>query len=81
MREPAPWRDRHPVGRFVEVTFKGEADRSFTDEFDAARAVVERGTTRLYLDGRDPSALYGVLARLAALELELLDVRAGESPP
>ena len=58
------------------ITVAGEMDRLLLDEFEDVQIVVEHSLTRIRLVSADPSMLHGVLHRIEALGLELLDVHA-----
>ena len=60
------------------ITVTGEMDQSLRDEFADVGVVVDHGVTRLRLVSTDPAALHGVLNRITALGLELLDVHQVE---
>ena len=60
------------------ITVTGEMDQSLRDEFADVGITVDHGVTRLRLVSADPSALHGLLNRIAALGLELLDVHQVE---
>jgi hypothetical protein len=61
----------------VVITVTGEMDSRLRDEFEDVEVSVDRGVTRLQVVCPDPSALHGVLHRVEAFGLELLDVRPG----
>jgi hypothetical protein len=65
-----------PVSRqdFV-ITVTGEMDQRLLDEFADVEVAVEHGVTRLRVVCVDASVLHGVLIRIDAFGLELLDVR------
>ena len=60
------------------ITVTGEMDRSLRDEFADVGITVDHGVTRLRLVSADASALHGLLNRIAAFGLELLDVHQVE---
>jgi hypothetical protein len=63
--------------RSVVITVSGEIDNRLQQEFEAFDEVeiaVGHGMTRLRAVGGDASALHGILHRIDALGLELLDV-------
>ena len=60
------------------ITVTGEMDEPLRAEFENVELTVDRGVTRLRLVSADASALHGVLDRIAALGLELLDVHQVE---
>ena len=60
------------------VTVTGEMDHSLREEFADVGITVDHSVTRLHLVSTDPSALHGVLNRIAVLGLELLDVHQVE---
>ena len=69
-----------PPAAFV-ITVTGELDAVLRGQFDDVEVTVERGVSRLVLVDADTSALYGVLHRVEALGLEVLDVRQGDDMP
>ena len=56
------------------ITVTGEMDERLREEFDDVEITIEHGVTRLHVISVDPSVLHGVLNRIDALGLELLDV-------
>jgi hypothetical protein len=56
------------------ITVTGEMDQALRNEFEDVEITVECSVTRLRVDSADASALHGVLNRIDALGLELLDV-------
>jgi len=64
----------------IELVFKGEATGDLAAKFEGATVRVERGATCLVVDGRDPTAVFGALAQLDALGLELLELHRGAAP-
>ena len=64
--EPAPC---------VLVTVAGEMSAALGAEFDDLEVTVGHGVSRIRVVGGDPSRLHGVIHRVEALGLELLDVR------
>jgi hypothetical protein len=70
------------MGRYVEISVRGEFSGLLEAELDEAAGMVDRGVTWVRLVVRDASALHGVLGRLDALDLELLSVHPlDETPP
>jgi hypothetical protein len=67
--------------RDVVITVMGEMSDALRAEFDDLRIVVEHGVTRIHVAAADPPALHGVLHRLEAFGLDLLDVHLGPEPP
>ena len=63
---------------FVVITVSGELDQQLRDAFDDLDVTVARGVTHIRVQGSDPSMLHGVLHRMEALGLELLDVRRAD---
>ena len=61
------------------ITVTGEMDHSLREEFEDVELTVDHGVTRLHLIGVDASALHGVLNRIDAMGLELLDVHHVDS--
>ena len=61
--------------RTYTITVLGEMERYLREEFEDAKVVTDRGVTSLQVEDADSAALHGVLHRLDALGLEVLDVR------
>ena len=59
--------------RGVAITVAGEMDDALRDEFEDVEVTIGRGVTQ-HLRHADPAALHGLLHRIDAFELELLDV-------
>jgi hypothetical protein len=69
------------VSRHVFViTVTGELDQPLRAEFEDAEVIADHGVTRLRIASPDASALHGILHRVEALGLELLDVHEEGSP-
>ena len=68
-------------GRVFMVTVRGEMDQLLREQFDDIDVIVERGVSRLRVVCPDPSALHGVLHRVDALGLELIDIRPIDEMP
>ena len=69
------------VSRHVFViTVTGELDERLRAEFEDVEVIADHGVTRLRAASADASALHGVLHRIEALGLELLDVHEEGSP-
>jgi hypothetical protein len=63
------------VSRHVYViTVTGEMDERLRAEFEDVEISVEQSVTRLRVISVDASVVHGVLHRIDALDLELLDV-------
>ena len=60
--------------RVLVITVTGEMDERLREEFEDAEISIEHGVTRLRVVSVDASVLHGVLNRIAAFDLELLDV-------
>jgi hypothetical protein len=76
--------DEHvePMSRRVfVVTVTGEMGPALRAEFDDVDVAVEHGVSRVLVVCPDPSVLHGVLRRLDALDLELIDVRPIDEMP
>ena len=56
------------------ITVTGEMDQPLRDEFEDVDITVDHSVTRLRVVSVDPSVVHGVLNRIDALGLELLDV-------
>jgi hypothetical protein len=61
--------------RSFEITFAGQAGRVVRAEFDDCEVSAGPSTTTLRPGLLDQCALHGLLQRIAALGLELLEVR------
>ena len=66
--------------RTYEITFDGEAVPAIVAAFEEFEVIVKAGHTTLRAQRVDEAALRGVLDRLWALGLELLEVRIVEEP-
>ena len=60
------------------ITVTGEMDESLRAEFEEVEISADRGVSRLRVVSADASVLHGVLNRVDAFGLELLDVRQVE---
>jgi hypothetical protein len=60
------------------IAVAGEMDEHLRDEFDDAEITVDHSATRLRVVCSDASMLHGLLHRLDAFGLELLDVHQTE---
>jgi len=67
--------------RTYEITFVGQAGSLLRAEFDDCEISVGPRTTTLHAGLLDQSALQGLLQRITALGLELVDVSTVASPP
>jgi hypothetical protein len=67
--------------RVYVITVTGEMDEVLREQFDDVEVTVEHGVTRLRVLSPDPSMLHGLLHRVEALGLELLDVRPLDDMP
>jgi hypothetical protein len=67
--------------RTYEIIFAGRAEPAVVTAFEECDVTVNAGTTKLTADGIDQAALHGLLDRLRALRLDLLEVRAADRPP
>ena len=56
------------------ITVTGEMDERLREEFEDVEITVDHSVTRLRVVSVDASVLHGVLHRIEALGLELLDV-------
>jgi hypothetical protein len=63
-----------------DLSFKGNASDMLRAEFGEFKIKVDRGVTHIRATLPDRSALYGLIGRLDALGLELLDVRLVAEP-
>jgi hypothetical protein len=66
--------------RTFEITFIGQAGRLLRAEFDDCEVSVGPDTTTLRAEQLDQGGLQGLLQRISALGLELIDVRVAASP-
>jgi hypothetical protein len=66
--------------RTYEITFAGQAVPAVVDAFDDFEVTVDKTSTTLRGDLVDQAALHGVIDRVGALGLELLEVRAVDAP-
>jgi hypothetical protein len=66
--------------RTYEITFAGQAVPAVVDAFDDFEVTVDKRSTTLRGDLVDQAALHGVIDRVGALGLELLEVRAVDAP-
>ena len=57
------------------ITVTGEMDAALRDQFDDVEMTIGNGVSRLRVVSSDAAVLHGLLHRLVALGLELLDVR------
>jgi hypothetical protein len=64
-----------PSGGAYVITVVGELSPSLRAAFDDVEISVGHSVTRLRLASCDPSVLHGVLQRVDALGLDLLDVQ------
>ena len=67
--------------RVYVITVAGEMDRVLREQFDDVEVTVEHGVSRVRVICPDPSALHGLLPRVEALGLELIDVRPSDEMP
>jgi hypothetical protein len=67
-------------GVFV-VSVTGEMSEALREQFDDVDVTVEHGVSRVRVICPDSSFLHGVLNRIAALGLELIDVRSIDEMP
>jgi hypothetical protein len=57
------------------ISVTGEMNEALREQFDDVDVTVERGVSRLRVMCPDSSVLHGVLNRIDALGLEVIDVR------
>jgi hypothetical protein len=67
--------------RVFVITVTGEMDHHLREEFEDVEITVEHSVTRLRVVSSDASVLHGVLNRIDALGLELLDVHHVDEGP
>ena len=60
--------------RVFVITVAGEMDQWLREEFEDVEVTVDKSLSRLRVLSADPSVLHGVLHRIDALGLELLEV-------
>jgi hypothetical protein len=65
--------------RTVVVTVTGEMDQRLREAFADVDVTSARGITQLRFVRRDASVLHGVLARVEALGLQVLDVHSADA--
>jgi hypothetical protein len=63
------------------VSVTGEMSATLREQFDDVDVTVEHGVSRLRVVCPDSSVLHGVLNRIDALGLELIDVRPIDGMP
>jgi hypothetical protein len=65
-----------------EITVRGRLSRTLTSEFEQLDLMVESEPARTVVHGsiEDLSALYGLLRRIEALGLELIEVHRAKDP-
>jgi hypothetical protein len=68
-------------GASYEIRVKGRLSDSLVAAFEGMRASVEPVETILHGPVQDQAALYGLLDRIQALGLELVEVRRLPDPP
>jgi hypothetical protein len=61
-------------GQTFVATVAGEMDEALRAEFEDTQVVVAHGVTQIRFFSPDAAALHGVLHRIEALGLELLEV-------
>lgn len=73
---------RDPVQqRTYEITFVGQAGAALRAEFDDCEVTVGSGTTTLRAEVCDQAALLGLVERLNALRLDMIDMHLVTPPP
>jgi hypothetical protein len=73
-RKPVTWEERDPP-RNYEIRVRGHLGARMLRAFPAFSAQTHGGDTLLTGRLPDPAAVYGAIARLEALGLELLELR------
>jgi hypothetical protein len=68
-------------GGSYEIRIRGRLSDTLVAAFEGMRASVEPVETVLYGPVQDQAALYGLLDRIQALGLELVEVRRLPEPP
>jgi hypothetical protein len=64
-----------PAGGDFEIRIKGRVGQTFRSAFEELTVTVNPPETVLHGAGLDQAALYGILDRIQALGLELVEVR------
>jgi len=67
--------------RVYVITVTGEMDEVLREQFDDVEVTVAHGVSQVRVICPDPSALHGLLHRVEALGLELIDVRPLDDMP
>ena len=67
--------------RVFVITVTGELDEVLREQFDDVEVSVEHGVSRMRVICPDSSVLHGLLHRVDALGLELIDVRPFDEVP
>jgi hypothetical protein len=80
VRDPEERRSR-PGGKLYVITIRGRVGSSLLTAFGPMQVSTAPGQTVLRGPLEDQAALYGVLARIASLGLELEEVRCLPDPP
>jgi hypothetical protein len=63
-----------------DLSFKGAASDTLAGAFDDCRVISQNGITTVRSEVPDQAALHGLLGRVQALGLELLDLRLVAEP-
>ena len=63
------------------ISVTGEMDEALREQFDDVDVIVDHGVSRMRVVCPDSSVLHGVLNRIDALGLELIDVRSIDEMP
>ena len=71
-------RDMQP--RTYEITFTGQAGAALRAEFDDCEVTVGSGTTTLRAEVPDQAALLGLVERINALRLDMIDMHLVRPP-
>ena len=67
--------------RVYVITVAGEMDEVLREQFDDVEVTIEHGVSQLRVISPDPPALHGLLHRVEALGLGLIDVRPLDDTP
>jgi hypothetical protein len=67
--------------RTYEITFVGQAGAALCAEFDDCEVTVGSGTTTLRAEVPDQAALLGLVERINALRLDMIDMHLVTPPP
>jgi hypothetical protein len=75
MNSPAEWSDSSPIRALYQLRVSGPMPAELVYDLEGLQMSVEPAETVLYGNLPDQSALFGLLARIQDLGLQLLEVR------